>query len=376
MASKRRGQNEGSIFQRKDGRWAAAFSTGDGRRKTVYGRTRAEVANKLSEAQRAHHDGVLPTDGRLTVSAFAKEWLEGVQTSVRPKTAEAYEWAIGKHIVPRIGGVKLVKVGPRHLEKVYQEMRSDGKAPQTIRNVHKVAGTMFSKAVRLGLIARNPGHIADVPKVPKREPPMFDRQELQTFLAEARSHRMEALFALAVTSGARSGELLGLRWSDVEMEAGLINIRTALQQTRQGFALVEPKTKGSVRTLALSHVAGDALRRQRIRQNEEALRVGPGWNNDWNLVFTNEIGGPLDRKNVLRRDLKPLLVRAGLPSMTFQNLRHISGSLALDYGVPLTVVSQALGHTDLTTTARVYLHQIKGAETKVAAAFDAMMAVN
>ena len=372
MATKKRGQNEGSIYQRKDGRWAAAFSTGDGRRKSVYGRTRSDAAQKLAEAQRAHHDGMLPGDGRLTVSAFATEWLEGVKASVRPKTAEAYEWAVGKHIVPRIGRMKIAKVQPVHLERAYADMRSDGKAPKTIRSVHTTAHTMFGKALRLGLIPRNPASLADVPKVPRREPPNFDQADFKSFLVSAADQRLEALFVLAVTSGARSGELLGLRWSDIELDSGLIHIRGALQLSRGQFSLAEPKTTSSLRSLAISRVALDALRRHRTRQNEEALRVGPAWNNPWNLVFTNEVGGPLDRHNVLRRDLKPLLAGAGLPPLTFHNLRSVAGSLARDHGVPLPVVSHALGHSDISTTARHYAHMIKGAERKVAAAFDEM----
>lgn len=369
---RRRGNGEGSIYQRKDGRWTAAFGTGDGRRRYVYGRTRQEAAKKLAEAQRAHHDGMLPADGRVTVSAFAKEWLEGVKTSVRPKTVEAYEWAVQTHIVPRIGRLKMAKVQPVHLERAYADMRSAGKAPKTVRSVHTTAHTFFGKAVRLGLIPRNPASLADVPKVPRREPPMFDQRDFQTFVSAARDNRLEALFVLAITSGARSGELLGLRWLDIDFEAGLLHIRRALHLSQGEFSLAEPKTSSSLRSLALSRVAQDALRRHRTRQNEQALGVGPAWSNPWDLVFTNEIGGPLDRHNVLRRELRPLLAEVGLPPLTFHDLRSVAGSLALDHGVPLPVVSHALGHSDISTTARHYVHLIKGAERKVAAAFDEM----
>ena len=373
MATRKRGQYEGSIYKRKDGRWVGVFSTGDGRRVARYGRTRPEAVQKMADAQRAHQDGMLPRDGRLTVEGFSRQWLDGVRISNGEKTAETYEWAIDKHIVPRMGRLRLSDVQPRHLESVYREMAQDGKAPATVRKVHVAVGTMFEKAHRLGLIPRNPVRLAETPKVPKREPQMLDRAELRKFITAAGNSRLEALFILAVTSGARSGELLGLRWSDVETEASQIHIRGALHLTRSGLSLAETKTPGSVRTLALSHVAIDGLHRHMTRQNEEALRLGPAWGNEWGLVFVNEVGDPLDRRNVLRRHLRPLLKHAGLPPLTFHDLRHVAGSLALDQGVPLTVVSRALGHTDLTTTARIYMHQIKGSERKVAAAFDEML---
>ena len=373
MATKRRGNGEGSIYPRKDGRWAGSFVTEYGRRKNVYGRTRAEAAEKLAQAQRAHSTGVLPTDGRLTVEAFSQQWLDGVVVSKGQKTVESYLWALDKHIRPRIGHLRLSKVQPQDLERIYQEMAQDGKAPSTVRKVHGVAGTMFEKALRLDLIPRNPVRLAETPKVPKREPRMLDRTELKTFITAAAGIRLEALFILAVTSGARSGELLGLRWSDIDLDGRQIHIRGALQLTQSGLSLAETKTRGSVRTLGITRVAIDALRRHRTRQNEEALRLGPAWDNEWDLVFVNEVGQPLDRRDVLRRHLRPLLKQAGLPPLTFHDLRHVAGSLALDHGVPLTVVSQMLGHKDLTTTARVYIHQIKGSERKGAAAFDDML---
>jgi integrase len=372
MAKSRRGNGEGTIYKQPDGRWRAVVSLPNGKRKYLSGKTREDTGHKLTALLKQLQDGVMATDGRLTVKVFADDWLEGVRNNLRPKTAESYEWAVEKHILPRIGRLKLGNVGPQHLEAMYRDMKSGGKAPQTIRNVHRVAGTIFAKALRMGFITRNPVPLADTPKVPRKEKAVFDREDLQSFLKTASDHRLGALFTLAATCGARSGELLGLRWTDVDFTKNEIHIRVSLHLTSRGFDLAEPKTKGSQRKLALSRVAIQALKRHRVRQNEAALRLGTAWTNNWDLVFTNEVGNPLDRKNVLRRDLRPLLAEAGLPPVTFHDLRHIAASWALDQGVPLTVVSRALGHTDLTTTARVYMHQIKGAEEKVAAAFDSL----
>ena len=198
---------------------------------------------------------------------------------------------------------------------------------------------------------------------------MFTQMQAKDFLAAAKGHRLEALFALAITTGARQAELLGLTWDRVNLE-----IREALQRIEGSFQLVEPKSPHSERRLALTPIAVDALRRHKVRQAEEALRVGPAWVNEFNLVFTTTVGTSLDRTNVLRRQLRPLLQTAQLPPIHFHALRHIANSLALGEGVPVAVVSQMLGHANPAITLGIYAHAIPGAQREAARAIQNLLA--
>ena len=200
-------------------------------------------------------------------------------------------------------------------------------------------------------------------------------EQARTFIEEVRGHHLEALFVLAITTGARQGELLGLTWENVELDQGEIEIRRALQKVDGEFALVEPKTRMSVRSLALTRMAIDSLRRHKVRQAEEALRLGPAWHNGFNLVFCTSVGTQLDKTNVTKRQLRPLFKRANFsPRLCFRDLRHIAASLALGQGTPIPVVSEMLGHTDSATTLRVYAHAIPGAQRQAADALEAILA--
>ena len=203
---------------------------------------------------------------------------------------------------------------------------------------------------------------------------MFTPQQAKDFLAVAREHRLEALFALAITTGAREGELFGLTWDRVDLEAGEIEIREALQRIDGSFHLVEPKSPHSQHRIALTGIAVDALHRHRVRQAEESLSIGPAWVNEYNLVFTTGLGTPLDKTNVLKRQLRPLLEMANLPPIHFHALRHIAGSLALGEGVPVTVVSEMLGHANVAITLRIYAHAIPGAQREAAKALQNLLA--
>lgn len=372
---RKRGQGEGSVFERSDGRWSAALGVGGGRRVYVYGATAAEAREKLQALRQGLKDGLpLPSD-RLKFSRFAADWLESVRPSIRPKTALHYGFLLERYAIPRLGDIPLARIQPSHLERLYAEMMGKGLSPKTTRHVHAVLHAALEKAVRWNMVPRNVAHLADAPRLAQKELPVLSPAQARSLLAAAEGHRLEGLFVLALTTGARSAELLGLRWRDLDLEAGQAHIRVALEQVSGTFAIAELKTKGSRRTIALSRVAAESLRRHRARQAEEALQLGPAWQNDWDLVFTTAVGSPLDRHNVLRRDFRPLLRRAGLPeNLTFHSLRHIAASLALANGVALPVLSRSLGHSDMSTTLRVYAHVVPGSERQVATAFDAMLA--
>lgn len=371
----KRGNNEGSIYKREeDGLWRGAISIKGGKRKYVSGRTRQEVAKKLTVVLKANQDSVPVPSDLLTVASYAKDWLLSVKLSIRHKTYESYESTLRVHVIPHLGHIRLSKLTPGDLERMYAMLTEKGAAPKSVRIYHGVIHSMLEKAVKQNVLVRNVASLADLPRKVRRDLPMITPQQAQAFLHATREHRLEGLFVLAITSAARQGELLGLTWDCVDLDAGLIDVRKALQKVEGKRVLVEPKTPSSVRTIALTELAKAALGRHRERQIRERMYVGAAWLNELNLVFTTPVGTPLDKDNVRKRELPQLYKAAGLPpELTFHDLRHIAASLALGSGVSIPTVSEMLGHTDPSTTLRVYAHAIPGAQREAARALDKVL---
>ena len=371
--NRKRGQNEGSIYRRKDGRWAASISLQDGKRRTFYGRTAAEARDKMVVNQQAVARGLPLPSEQVTVARFAQDWLTGIQSTVRPATWQHYESLLRVHVFPTLGRIRLARLQPSHLQTLYHERIESGLSPTTVRHVHKVLHLMLERAVRWGSVVRNVAHLTDPPRAVRRELPMITAEQAGRLLTVAQDHRLEALFVLALTTGARMSELLGLTWSATDLDRGSITIRATLQRIDGEPELVETKTAGSRRTVGLAPMAVAALRRHRTRQMEEALRVGPAWGNLLDLCFTSQVGEPLKRHSVLRRDFKPLARAAQFPSsLTFHDLRHIAASLALSQNVPWTLVSEMLGHANVSTTMNVYAHTVPGTQGQMANAMEAV----
>ena len=207
------------------------------------------------------------------------------------------------------------------------------------------------------------------PRAPRPERTALAPDQVRVLLDAARGERLEALYVVAVTTGMRQGELLALRWQDVDLDAAAVRVRATLSATKDGFEFAEPKSARSRRQLTLTHAAVTALRRHRTTQLEERLRAGASWT-DHDLAFASEVGGPLDGSNVLRRSFYPLLRRAGLPRVRFHDLRHSAATLMLSRGVPLKIVSEILGHSQISITADTYMHVTPGMQREAAAAVD------
>jgi integrase len=375
MPTTRRGNGEGSIYKRKDGRWAADISLPGAKRKTLYGKTREQVRDKLRAAQQSLAAGLnLPSD-RVTVARFSAEWLKSKKPNLRVKSYEQYESILRLHIVPALGRQRLARVKPTDLTTLYGKLLDSGLSQTTVRHVHKVIRGMLGDAYRWDYVVRNVAELVTPPKPSKRDVPVFSIDEAKRFISTARQSEHEALYVVAATTGARSAELLGLTWDAVDLDEQVIHIGKALQYQGGKPSLVEPKTKASVREIALTGMAVDSLRRQRTKQDTQALSLGPAWQNSMNLVFTNTVGSPLDRHNVLKRGLRPLLKEAGLDAaLRFHDLRHIAASLALGQGLPVTLVSQMLGHASVATTLNVYAHVIPGTQRQVADEMERLLA--
>ena len=316
--AKSRGNGEGSVYRQADGLWRGAVSIGGGKRRYVSGRTRQEAAKKLTEILKANQDSVPIPSNLLTVASYGKEWLSSVKLSIKPKTYESYESTLRVHVIPRLGHMRLAKLSPSDLERMYAALIEKGAAPKSVRIYHGVIHSMLEKAVKQNVLLRNVASLADLPRKGRRDLPMISPQQAQAFLRATRDHRLEALFVLAITCAARQGELFGLTWDCVDFEEGLVDVRVALQKVDGKKVLVEPKTPSSVRTIALTELAAAALKRHRLRQIREMMYLGAAWSNELNLVFTTPIGTPLDKDNERKRQLPTF--HLSLHSMTFATL--------------------------------------------------------
>lgn len=370
----KRGNGEGSIYQRKDGRWVATLSLPAGRRKSIYGKTRLDVARKLPAAQKAVQDGLpLPSEDQR-FGSFLASWLESVKPSLRPETWRRYESQIRRHAVPELGSVRLARLTPQHLQRLYSSRLDAGLHPSSVTHLHAVVHRALEQAVRYGLVARNVASLVDRPRIPRRDMNTLSADQAKAFLRVVQGDRFEALFVLALTSGMRRGELLALRWDHIDLERGTLQVRGTLQRTKDGLQIGPPKTDASRRQVALTRTAVEALKRHRSRQAEERLRMGAEWR-DPSLVFASEVGGPVEPGNLVRRSYWPLLKKAGLPRARFHDLRHSAATLMLGEGVHPKVVSEMLGHSKVAITLDVYSHVLPMMQEQAVKALDDILTV-
>ncbi len=370
--SKRRANGEGSVYKRSDGRWAASVSVDQGRRKYFYAQTRHEVGRKLATALKARQDGLPLVAERQTVAKYLEQWLESARPSLRPKTWLRYEQLLRLHAVHEIGNVPLARLSPQHLQRLYASRLKAGLSPGSVVQLHAVLRRAFGQASRWGLVPRNVVSLVTPPRRSRREMETFSPDQAKAFLAAAEGDRLEALYVLALNTGMRQGELLALRWKDVDPDAGVLQVRATLQRTREGFVFAEPKTASSRRQVALTRSAVEALRRHRAWQIEERLRLGAAWE-DGDLVFANEVGQPIEATALLRRSFYPLLERADLPRIRFHDLRHTAATLLLGQGVHPKIVSEMLGHSQIAITLDLYSHVTPTMQRQAVEALEAAL---
>lgn len=368
----RRGPKEGSIRHRPDGRWEARYRTADGRRRSLFATTRREVQERLRGALTRADHGIQPVGERMTTGEYLDLWLT---TSVRPRlrasTADNYAIIVRVHLQPALGRVPLAKLTPEHVQAMLGKLatRQPALSPTTVRYVYAVLRIALGRALKTGRVLRNVATLVDAPPKARHDLAPLTGGEVRTLLDSTSEDRLAALYVAAVGLGMRQGELLGLRWSDVDLEGGLLSVRHSLQ--RRTHQLAEPKTERGRRTLAMPAIVVVALREHRRRQLADRLAAGPDWT-DRDLVFTTTRGSALDTRNVTRA-LQTALARAGLPRVTFHSLRHACATLLIEQGEELTVVSRLLGHANLATTADVYAHLTRGMQQRAADRMDVIL---
>jgi integrase len=359
----RRGPNEGTIRERQDGRWEArvVVTLPDGRRvrRSLLGRTRAAVRDRLTDALRAEASGAPVPDARLTVGVFLEGWLaDVVRPRLRPSTHRSYACVVRVHLVPGLGHRPLARLTPQEVQRFLNAVAASGRSPRTVAICRAVLRQALGQAERWGMVTRNVARLAEPPRVPRRPVVPFDPDQARRFLGAIAGDRLEALYVVALAVGLRQGELLGLSWSDIDLEQGTLRVRRALQRVDGRLVLVEPKSVTSHREVALPGVAAAALRGHRHRVRLHRIARGARWVDDpRDLVFTTTIGTPLDGISVTRR-FQAILRDAGLPHQRFHDLRHACASLLLVQGVAPRVVMEQLGHSQIGLTLGTYSHVI------------------
>lgn len=371
----KRGNGEGSISRRKNGTWRAEYVvfTAEGRRrKTVYGKTRSEVAKKLAKALSQREDGLFFDDEGLTVEGYLERWLkDSVKENVRSRTLSNYQMQVRRHIVPALGRIKLKNLTPAHVQGLYRQKLDTGLSSSSVRYIHAVLHRALKQALRWGLIPRNVTDAVDIPKLVREEVRALSPEEARQFLKAARGDRFEALYVLALSCGLRRGEILGLKWTDMDLGAkGTLRITRQLQRMRDGSGLqfTAPKS-GKGRAVRLPKRAVEALKAHRARQAEEKLKAGSLYE-DGGLVFATEVGTPLEPSNIDRRSFKPLLEKARLPDIRFHDLRHTCATTLLKMGQHPKFVQDLLGHANIALTLDTYSHVLPGMGDGLADAMD------
>ena len=370
----RRGWGEDSVYQDGD-RWRGAISLGrtpDGRRRRikVSGSTKAEVIAKLKEVHRSLDAGAESPTSRLTVSTYLDRWIEGVPGRVEQSTASDYADTVRLHLKPALGSKVLTKLSVSDLNALWASKRKTGYSANSIRIMRTVLRSALHQAEREGLLVRNVAALSDPPRIGHSEGRSLTVAEARSLLDAAIGDRLEALYAITLTLGLRRGEALGISWSDIDLDSGLVHVRRQLRRERlpvEGqqesgrrtqLVLRDLKTKRSRRTLHLTPALDGLLRSHRARQAREQLVAGPEWAES-DLIFTTRKGTPIDPDNFAHY-FHRLCSDAGLGHWTPHELRHSAASIMLAQGTPLWVVSEVLGHASVAITKDIYGHLIGG----------------
>lgn len=361
----KRTNGEGTINKRANGTWMGQIMLGYDEnnkriRRTVYGKTKKEVADKIRQLCSDRANGTYVDPSNVTVADWSKDWITNHLLAAKESTLYQYDQYLRLYVVPDIGSVPMQKVTPRMIQEIITNRFRDGLSAKTVRNLHGIIHHCFQDAVKMELIQRNPAEMTELPKVQKKEMTILDGEEIKAFLNVIAGSKYEDIYYTDLFCGFREGEILGLTWDCVDFKNKTITIRQQLKrdskigETNSQYVLSDTKT-GNIRTIQPASSVFDVLTKVKHKQIANKLKYGSSYNNQYNLVFTNEIGEHISSR-ILLRDFKKKVTAIGKPEMRFHDLRHTYVSLSLQNGDDLKVVSANVGHTNISTTANIYAH--------------------
>ena len=361
--SKKRGQNEGSIYKRSNGRWCAQITV-QSKRVTKYFETQREGLDWLQEMRNQINAGLTLEGAQMTLSEFMEKWLGSIRASTKPKTLSHYRKIIRLYITPSIGSITLKDLRRDHIEALYNHHLDTGKSENTVLLTHAVLNLCLKYALELGSILKNPISYVKRPQVPEQERITLDNTQATNLVLAASGTRYEALFWLAITTGMRRGELLGLQWSDLDWQSQKIHIQRQLQRSKSGLVFSELKSKSSRRVIALGNETIKRLHVHMDLQWQERKIAGDAWD-DNDLIFPSIKGKPLEASYMIKQ-FKRYLKKAGLPNIRFHDLRHTAATLMLKQNIHPKVVQERLGHSDISMTLKIYSHVMPSMQEEAA----------
>ncbi len=368
-----RGNGEGTIVKRKDGRWMGAVTiginpkTGNPKRKYIYGDTRKEVAREMTEIKHKLMTGTYIEPSNMKLSEWLDKWIEGRKSSLAFSTYSNYKTMIKNHLNPELGDIKLKNLKSYQIQQLLNDKFEDGKvngegglSERTVEYIYQTLHVALEKAAE-DLIPRNPCKSVDLPKddedFEKDKLHTWNKDQVNFFLNTAKNFRYYTIFYLALNTGMRRGELLGLKWEAVDLEDKRIEVNKQLARTDQGLIYKKVKTKSANRTIPITDNIVKYLTSYKIKQNENKLALGDSYKKN-DLVGCTKIGSPIDPRNLIR-EFKEIIKKAGLPEIRFHDLRHTFASTYLEAGGDITVLQQILGHASITVTIDTYSHVTK-----------------
>jgi integrase len=374
--------SSGSLRQRSPGSWQLKFDIGadvvTGRRRVRYATVRGSKRDALQELRRllgAVDQGNYVDPGKLTLGAWLVRWLAETRHTVSPKTFERYDQIVQQHLVPALGDIALSKLSPMHIQGYYTDAlgrgRRDGKgglSARTVSHHDRVLHIALKRARKLRLIATNPTEDATTPKAERREIVVPDAAEMARLFTELATTRLYAPAALALATGMRRGEVLALRWADVDLAGGVLQVVRSVEQTKDGLRFKGPKSARGRRSIALPDVAVALLREHRAQQAEERLSLGLGGRNADDLVFTKP-DGTLISPNIFSVEFGRVAKRAGVRT-NYHGLRHAHLTALLQAGVHPKIASERAGHSTVGITLDLYSHVTVGMQQQAAQQID------
>jgi integrase len=375
MARKKRerGNGMGTVAPRrnKQGKiigYRGAYFGPDGKRHWVSAKTKSACWRVLRQAMSDADRGVLPGPVSLTVGAYLESWLGDIEDTIRRSTFDQYRIITHKHLIPEIGGVKIARLQRSHIRKLYRDKRASGLSSRTVEYIHVTLNKALKAAVHDVPIPKNPASGVKLPQKDAKETKALTPEQASALLSAARQTRHEALITVALHTGLRRGELLGLTWADVDLSTPALRVERSMDTDGSTYL---PKREASKRTLRLTPAALAALKAHRARQLEARLQAGDSWQ-DNDLVFPNTKGKPMNPGNFYRRDFQPLLSRAGLgdEGFTFHSLRHTFATTLAANGVHPSTAQRMLGHSDIRMTLAIYTHATDDMQDAATAALE------
>lgn len=364
----RNAQGSGTIRQRKDGTWEGRYTvgrdpgTGKQVQKSVYGKTQKEVRQRLQQITTAIDDGTFSQPSKLTVGQWLDLWHKDYLGGVKQATVAHYGSHIETHLKPALGAIRLTDLRPHQIQALYNRLlrsneNPDGLSAKSIKNLHGVLHRALKQAVMVGYLRSNPADACILPRAEKREVSFLEEDGIKALLKAIEGHRFERVYRVDLFTGLRQGEILGLTWDCVDFDSGVLTINKQLQKEHKKcgqYSLVSCKTD-RVRRIQAAPFVMDVLKQQRRKQNEDRLLAGGAWENDWNLVFTNELGSHLCAPTVYNH-FKRIVKEIGLPEVRFHDMRHTFAVLSLQNGDDIKTVQANVGHATAAFTLDVYGH--------------------